>query len=245
MAITGGDRQLWRKLRAHGEIPERPVVLELGRANWYGDIPQGEAVEDWRYFADPGIGLPKRVNHWQAADWYYDVMLRRPTRVAIDLDPAAPDCVRHNLNELVPECLHGADVVINTGTLEHVFDQRAVWQSCHDACKLGGLMVHALPLWGWLDHGFTNFNPTLVADLASENGYAVLCWLIYEIKTGWYAPIECPADVAQHQARAAEHSAMMHVAFRKVSGEPFKVPMQGVYSRRATTEQLEAWNANR
>ncbi|HLW67857.1 MAG TPA: hypothetical protein VKS79_21240 [Gemmataceae bacterium] len=246
MAITGGDRRVWRYLRGAGLIPDRPAVLEIGRANWYGDVPEKDFHADRKEFPDCDDKWPRVINPWTVADWYYHFMLRRPKRVAIDLDPGAEGAIRHDLNEPLPvEMLERFDIVINTGTHEHVFDQRQVWESVHEATKPGGLMVHAVPLWGWLDHGFFNYQPTLVADLAAENAYDIVVWVVHEIATGWHADVYEPADVARHQERAKEHSAMMHFAFRKRKPGFFRVPMQGVYSSRASEGLLQRWKENR
>lgn len=246
MAITGGDRLVWRKLRELGAIPERPTVLEIGRANWYGDVPSCLLEADLREHAEGPLSKVPQLDTWTVADLYYEAMLRRPERTAIDLDPCAEGAIRHDLNQPLSFDLWGQfDVVINTGTCEHVFDQKQVWQSCHFACRPGGLMVHAVPLWGWLDHGFVNYQPTFVADVAAENEYEVLCWFLHEIKTGWGVPVACPAGVIRHQARSRDHSAMMHFAYRRISDAPFRVPMQGVYSNRTTPAQQESWLVNR
>jgi SAM-dependent methyltransferase len=249
MAITGGDRLLWRRLRQLGAIPRRPAVLELGRANWYGDVRQEEAEEDFALFAEGGFAAPAEdLDAWRSADWYYDLMLRRPTRVAIDLDPAAVarGALAHDLNRPLPPELAGMfDLVVNTGTAEHVFDLRRVWESCHDAAKAGGLMVHALPAGGWFDHGFVCYQPTLVADVAAENGYEVLAWFVHQIRTRRAREVASPADVAALRDGAGGHDTMMHVALRKGAALPFRVPMQGVYSERGTDEQRRAWLAGR
>jgi len=245
MAITGGDRHVWRALRTRELIPDRPAVLEIGRANWYGDVSQAALLADREEFSEGRDERPTALGPWQAADWYYDFMLRMPRRTAIDLDQEA-EAQRLNLNEPLPRDMRDAfNVVINTGTNEHVFDQRQVWESIHQACKVGGLMVHAVPLWGWLDHGFFNVQPTLVADLAAENGYEILEWIIHEIDTGWMARIETPGDVQQHQHRSRDHSAMMHFALRKTLAAAFRVPMQGVYSSRASAAMVQTWQRQR
>ena len=50
MAITAGDRSLWRKLRELDAIPVMPDVLEMGKANWYGDVPPADFHADRREF---------------------------------------------------------------------------------------------------------------------------------------------------------------------------------------------------
>ncbi len=238
MAISSADCLVWRTLRRAGLIPQSPRVLEIGRANWYGDVSPEEVEADQQEFA-PSLSAPGNLDLWAMADWYYSLMLRDPQRVAIDLDPAAPHCLRHDLNE--PVSLGQCDIVINTGTCEHVFDQRQVWQTIHDSTKLGGLMVHAMPLWGWLDHGFINYQPTFVADLAAENGYEILLWLFAESNPPFTVPVHEVSDFQDLFPRSRNNSAMMYVVFRRTRDDEFRVPMQGVYSSRAGEKLLQNW----
>lgn len=243
MAITSADCVMWRELRRRHLIPERPTVLEIGKANWYGDVSPAEFhkdIEDFGTEADKET--PHPLNGWTVADWYYRVMLRNPVRTAIDLDPAAEGAQRVDLNWIdAKSVLRPVDVIINTGTAEHVFSQGAVWRTMHEACKTGGLMVHALPLWGWLDHGFYNYHPTFVTDLAVENGYEILYWLFAEIEPAFHKVVTCPADLLALYPRSRDKGAMMHVAYRKTSDVPFRVPMQGVYTNRTTAAEKREW----
>jgi SAM-dependent methyltransferase len=66
------------------------------------------------------------------------------------------------------------DLVIDNGTGEHIFDQRAVFENMHDLCRSGGVMVNVLPFGSFLNHGFFNFHPTLFLDLAAANDYRIL-----------------------------------------------------------------------
>jgi hypothetical protein len=63
------------------------------------------------------------------------------------------------------------DVVTNNGTGEHVFNQFAFFSNMHNLCKVGGYMIHALPFYRWVDHGFYNFQPNLFPCLALQNNY--------------------------------------------------------------------------
>jgi len=62
-------------------------------------------------------------------------------------------------------------LVTNNGTGEHVFNQAAVFENAHALCRTGGAMVHVLPFFNYLNHGFFAFNPILFHDLAAANGY--------------------------------------------------------------------------
>ena len=62
----------------------------------------------------------------------------------------------------------------NNGTGEHIFNQASVFEWMHALCKSGGVMLHLLPMKGWLNHGFYNYNPVLFRDLAQANKYDIL-----------------------------------------------------------------------
>jgi hypothetical protein len=248
MAITTGDRMVWRELRKKDLIPHQPSVLEIGRANWYGDMPPATFHIDRKEFSESGDDwMPKKFGPWEIADWYYRFMLRQPKRHAIDLDEnAGEEAWKLDLNNPLPQGFGEDffDLIINTGTTEHVFNQKQVWETIHDACKVGGLMVHAMPLWGWLDHGFYNYHPTFVCDVAAENGYEIVSWWAANL-SGFAVPVGTGFQWADLQRQMGGESMMMHVAFRKTKAEPFRVPMQGVYSSRSTPQAVQNWQENR
>ena len=90
---------------------------------------------------------------------------------AVDFDGRGT--IEFDLNEPMPVS-RTFDLVTNNGTGEHIFNQAAVFKTCHDLCKQGGVMVHILPWINWRNHGFYNFNPILFKDLAAANGYEIL-----------------------------------------------------------------------
>lgn len=66
------------------------------------------------------------------------------------------------------------DVVYNGGTLEHVFDVRAALKNIFQMLRPGGVVIHFLPVNGWVDHGFYQFSPTFFVDYYIENGFELL-----------------------------------------------------------------------
>ena len=85
----------------------------------------------------------------------------------------------------VAEHLRGRfDVVYNGGTLEHVFDVRAAFRNIFELLKVGGLAIHAVPSSGWVDHGFYQFSPTLLADYYGANGFDILEAILLEPAEG-------------------------------------------------------------
>lgn len=65
------------------------------------------------------------------------------------------------------------DVATNFGTAEHVFNIGQLFHSMHDAVRPGGIMLHVLPAFGDIDHGFYNIHPTLYFDMAAANNYTI------------------------------------------------------------------------
>jgi SAM-dependent methyltransferase len=69
----------------------------------------------------------------------------------------------HDLNEPVPEVLHGQfSFIFDGGTLEHVFNVPVALRSVFDMLAPGGRFVSANGLNGWVGHGLYQFNPDLV-----------------------------------------------------------------------------------
>lgn len=79
-----------------------------------------------------------------------------------------------DLNFPLPAEWHGKfDIVIDSGTCEHVFHAGQALINLASLVRAGGFIVQAVPLSSF-NHGFYNMNPTLMLDLYSEqNGYEI------------------------------------------------------------------------
>lgn len=84
--------------------------------------------------------------------------------IAIDLSQPLP---KNYFNQF--------DVVTNFGTTEHIEDQHQVFCNIHDACKVGGYMVHSLPEDGfWIGHSPYHYKPEFPAVLSAMNDYSLI-----------------------------------------------------------------------
>jgi len=64
------------------------------------------------------------------------------------------------------------DVVTNFGCTEHIKGHYHAWKNMHEACRIDGLMIHALPEEGsWLGHGRVLYQEDRVSNLAHACGY--------------------------------------------------------------------------
>lgn len=71
--------------------------------------------------------------------------------------------ILHDLNEPVPENLHGQfDFIFDGGTIEHVFDVAMALTNVFHMLRPGGRFVSANGMNGWVGHGMYQFNPEMV-----------------------------------------------------------------------------------
>lgn len=254
MAITIIDYFVFRKLKESGAIGPTPSVLELGEANWYGDIPTetlSEAIEELAQDPESREQLHQRMvdvlcgesayKSWDLAKVFYKLFLDYRTIKAIDFN-GTPDALKLDLNQ--PVALYEKfDVLINGGTAEHVFNVFQFFKTSHELTKPGGLMVHTMPFLGWLEHGFYNFNPTFFWDLALANNYAVLMLVYAEISPARMVQLGSRTQIVE-MARSGSlgQNANLYAVFKKATSESeFRVPIQGIYAGVLSKDMTEAW----
>lgn len=239
-------------------MPPNPSFLELGEANWYGDVPYEQLSDDiCRYLeeTDEQIELLQELINvvraeqpamlWDVAKIFYRIFLNYREIVAIDCG-GTERALRLDLNQ--PVSLGRVfDVVYNGGTAEHVFNVWQFFKTVHDHTANGGLMIHGAPFTGWLDHGFFNFNPTFYWDLASANGYIIQLFLYTELKPLKLIRIakrEQLAEMAQEgQIGTSSH---LYVVFKKPQENfSFRTPQQGYYANTVSVQIIESWDSLR
>lgn len=80
-----------------------------------------------------------------------------------------------DLNKPIDSKYHDRyDMVFDGGTSEHCFNVRESLSNVIKLLKIGGRVVHAVPLSGWINHGFYQFSPTLFFDFYGINGFVEL-----------------------------------------------------------------------
>lgn len=66
------------------------------------------------------------------------------------------------------------DIVYNGGTIEHVFDVKAVMDNMHEMIRPGGFACHVAPVEGWVNHGYYQISPRMLIDYYAANSYELL-----------------------------------------------------------------------
>ena len=254
MAISVIEYQLIRSLREQDLLPLGGDLLEIGEANWYGDISldllradiarlvppqrQGELLASLERAAAQGderalLDLGKVF--WHA-------FLAPASITAIDLGGTEK---AHKLDLNLPIDLgQRFDIVHNSGTLEHVFDIAQAFRNMHNLTRPGGLMIHHAPFVGWVGHGFYALQPTLFWDLAEANNYHVHVMLYAELKpprletlAGRDAVLEMARD-----GRIGRNANLAAVLRRPATEAAFRIPFQGYYAGRVSQAAVDAWS---
>ncbi len=78
-----------------------------------------------------------------------------------------------DLNLPIPQELRSRfDVIVDGGTIEHVFDIRQCLMNIVAMLKPGGRIVHMCPSNNFTNHGFYQISPTLFVDYYTANGFS-------------------------------------------------------------------------
>lgn len=95
--------------------------------------------------------------------------------IALDYSDFEGADIIHDLNapDIPSEFKEQFDVVIDHGTLEHVFHLPNALHAVFQFLKIGGRAITSSPSSGFFDHGFYMFQPTLFLDFYAANRWAV------------------------------------------------------------------------
>ena len=97
-----------------------------------------------------------------------------------------------NITETPRELQNRFDLVLDSGTLEHVFDFAAGLRHCVRMVGSGGRVIHLTPSSNCVEHGFFSVSPTLYADFYAASGFEInrvwLCEIPIDLPRGvWHA----------------------------------------------------------
>lgn len=242
MAISYTHWHILKELKSRGVLPQGGRLLELGEANFYGDMDRQEVFDVAGEACDS-------TDSFAVAKLIYEAMFAPVLMDAVDLDPTRPNARKEDLNQELyggPLCRGIWDVVINNGTLEHVFHIAQGFKTMHDHCKTGGIMIHESPCTGWLDHGFYCLQPTLFWDVAAANNYKLEFVGVEHLASRTWFEVESREHLLELKRRdQLPDNAMLFVVMRKQDAETFKIPMQGVYAGTVSEQAQAAWKGLR
>ena len=169
-------------------------VLTLGRQGIYGTFDQVQKL-----LASEGIE-PRTVDKsqvytnlpsWRTGDYSHFTSDKAVFEalggfevVSLDVSDYEGADYKVDLNAEVPAELKGKfGLILDLGTLEHVFDVRQALRNINLMLKPGGRVIHSSPGTNWLGHGFYQFSPTLFYDYYGTNKFTSFQCLVGEMPT--------------------------------------------------------------
>ena len=111
-------------------------------------------------------GLDPDIPNYEQEDGYSEKffeMIGYPKMRSLDASDYEQCDVVHDLNDPLPAKLRSKyDVIIDGGSLEHVFNAPQALDNVFHMLKPGGIFMSLNGMTGWAGHGFYQFSPELV-----------------------------------------------------------------------------------
>jgi hypothetical protein len=128
------------------------------------DVPSNE-----RRYTESQI-VHRQQQHAHISDVFR--MLGYSEVATVDFSEAESPDIIHDLNEPVPRELHEQfDLVFDIGVVEHICDIFQALSNCMAMVKPGGAVMHIVPLHGWHNMTFFNFQPMYLQEVYAANGF--------------------------------------------------------------------------
>lgn len=145
------------------------------------------------------------------------------------------------MNNPLPAELKGKfSVVVDAGTLEHVFNYPIALKNCMELLKSGGVFISITPANNFMGHGFYQFSPELFFSVFTQsNGFELIKLLICETyeDSQWYEVSKPKGGNAGRVTLINHQPTYLMCIARRLDDkcEPFKTtPQQSDY--------VEAWD---
>lgn len=225
---TNGTRLLMR-LKAEGFSYGK--VLTLGRQRL--NLRKAQLQKNLNAFGhDVDASALKKKNNGYCEPFME--MLGATQVDSMDVSDYEKATVMHDLNEAISEDLKQCyDTVIDSGTLEHVFNFPTAIKNCMELLRPGGHFIGLTPCNNFFGHGFYQFSPELYYRVFSrQNGFEVrnMFFFIDDPATSFYS-VEDPAKVRERVILNNAFPAFLFVVAQRISVEAIfrSTPQQSDY----------------
>jgi len=161
--------------------PFSGTALTLGRQDVYLSEPALQKIAgDFSFELKPVVGDVERSSRklhmaGQVSDQLLFRSLGFDSVLALDKDSfeAADILFDLNGNETPAQAVGRFDLILDSGTIEHVFHLPNALNNIFRMLKIGGRVVHISPSSNHIDHGFYMFSPTLFWDYYAANQFEI------------------------------------------------------------------------
>ena len=161
--------------------------------------------------------------------------------VSFDMSSYEDASVVHDFNEPIHDRFKNKfTVVLDGGTLEHIFNFPVAIRNCMEMVRVGGHFLGITPANNHFGHGFYQFSPELYFRIFTEqNGFEVEQIAIFEetLNSPWYE-VSDPRSLKERVVLVNDRPTMLLVRARKImdSSSWPSMPQQSDYS--------ELWRSN-
>jgi hypothetical protein len=244
MGLSAGFLRELLALKQRGLIEGTRRVVEIGAQQLSNEFLRSDGLLDelFQRFEKlrPDLGVPIKTavvegielmhdhnpssrDFWRALGLEYKSVEYDGHRDSIAIDLNKDD---------VPVEMRGQyDLVVNSGTSEHVANQGQCFRVIHDLCKVGGLMIHEVPGGGLLNHGLVNYNPKFFWHLCRDNNYVPIA-----LRVAVHGADPIPDNVFDSNVRYSNGievelrgvlvpNISVFAIVRKISGDAFQIPL--------------------
>ena len=98
-------------------------------------------------------------------------------------------------------------------------------------------MIRSLPFSGWYDHGFYNFNPTFIWDLARPNTYTNLTTVNAVLNPLKFLQLDTREKAIEHfGANPIPKDSLIYSIMTKDKDTSFRTPQQYIYDELENSE---------
>lgn len=178
----------------------RGSVLGLGRITFQIDEYRlNQLLDDYNFYETAGFDaaeradISERLNQLKVSDSHlsHDVRFRAKNRISdfyffaalgfdviesVDKNKFDGSTYSYDLNQrdVSTEIPRKYNLVIDAGTMEHVFDTVSFLKNVFDLLEIGGCVIHHSPSNNHCDHGYFQFSPQLFHDYYTANRFDLI-----------------------------------------------------------------------
>lgn len=194
-------------------IVDRATLSEIWQSNDLLELPldnKQQDIQEWHGYRGEVPDASVFFDYLGHTLTVLDKLCHRGNEVSVDL------------NEPLPEELYQqADLIIDTGTLEHCFNVGQAFRNMCALTRVDGIIMTMAP-YSKLNHGYYNFCPLMYEDGFGQNGFEILELSAFDRK---YRDIEIPKETKQGMLPGT----VLFCSARRISNQPWQWPVQDKY----------------